>query len=54
MQERESIITIIIVVAVYNLVDQLLVQKRRGINDVSIVISFVIAEVLYFAVIFLW
>jgi len=52
MNERKRIITVIIVVAVYNLVDQFLIQKHRGINDTSVIISFVIAVVLYLALIY--
>jgi len=52
MKERERIITVIIVVVVYNLVDQFLIRKHRGITDTSVLISFVIALVLYLALIF--
>jgi len=52
MNERQRIITVIIVLIVYNLVDQFLIQKQRGINDTSVIISFVIAVVLYLALIY--
>jgi len=52
MQERQRIITVIVVVVVYNLVDQFLIQKDRGLNDTSVIISFVIAVVLYLALIY--
>jgi len=52
MNERQRIITVIIVVVVYNLVDQFLIQKHRGINDTSVIISFVTAVVLYLALIY--
>jgi len=52
MNERQRIITVIIVLIVYNLVDQFLIQKHRGINDTSVIISFVIAVVLYLALIY--
>jgi len=52
MKERQRIITVIIVLIVYNLVDQFLIQKHRGINDTSVIISFVIAVVLYLALIY--
>jgi cytosine/uracil/thiamine/allantoin permease len=52
MNEKGRIITVLIVVVVYNLVDQFLIQKHRGINDTSVVISFVIAVVLYLALIY--
>jgi len=52
MNEKGRIITVLIVVVVYNLVDQFLIQKQRGLNDTSVVISFVIAVVLYLALIY--
>ena len=52
MQERERIITVIIVVAVYNLVDQLLVRRHNGIDIWSVGISIVIALVLYLVLIY--
>lgn len=52
MQERDRIITVIIVVAIYNLVDQFLIRKQPGITDISVIISIVIAIVLYLALIY--
>ena len=52
MQERQRIITVILVVIVYNIVDQFLIRKQRGITDMSVIISFVIAIVLYLALIY--
>jgi hypothetical protein len=52
MQERERIITVIIVVAVYNLVDQFLVRRHNGIDIWSVGISIVIALVLYLGLIY--
>jgi hypothetical protein len=52
MQERERIITVIIVVAVYNLVDQFLVRRHNGIDIWSVSISIVIALVLYLGLIY--
>jgi hypothetical protein len=52
MKEKDRIITVIIVVAVYNLVDQFLIRKHRGITDMSVIISIVIALVLYLALIY--
>ena len=52
MQERDRIITVIIVVAIYNLVDQFLIRKQPGITDMSVIISIVIAIVLYLALIY--
>jgi cytosine/uracil/thiamine/allantoin permease len=52
MKERQRIITVIIVVVAYNLVDQFLIRKHRGITDTSVFISFGIALVLYLALIY--
>jgi len=52
MQEKDRIITVIIVVAVYNLVDQFLIRSHRGITITSVVISMAIAIVLYIALIY--
>jgi len=52
MQEKDRIITVIIVVVVYNLVDQFLIRSHRGITIMSVVISMVIAIVLYLALIY--
>ncbi|HEU5164018.1 MAG TPA: hypothetical protein VFU29_00685 [Chitinophagaceae bacterium] len=52
MQERDRIITVVIVVAIYNLVDQFLIRKQPGITDISVIISIVIAIVLYLALIY--
>ncbi|HEX3166362.1 MAG TPA: hypothetical protein VHQ93_08855 [Chitinophagaceae bacterium] len=52
MQERERIIAVIIVVVIYNLVDQFLVRRHHGIDDWSVFISIGIAIVLYLALIY--
>jgi cytosine/uracil/thiamine/allantoin permease len=52
MKERDRIITVIIVVAIYNIVDQFLIRKHRGLTDMSVIISIVIAIVLYLALIY--
>jgi len=52
MQEKERIITVIIAVVVYNLVDQFLFRAHRGITISSVVISMVIAIVLYLILIY--
>jgi hypothetical protein len=52
MQEKQRIISVIIVVAVYNLVDQFLVRRNNGIDIWSVGISVVIAFVLYLALIY--
>ena len=52
MQEKERIITVLIVVVVYNLVDQFLVRRHNGIDDWSVIISIIIALVLYLVLIY--
>lgn len=52
MKERGRIITVIIVVVVYNIVDQLLIRSQRGITISSVIISIVIAFVVYLALIY--
>ena len=52
MQERQRIVTVIIIVVVYNLVDQFLVRRHSGIDDWSVGISVVIALVLYLVLIY--
>ena len=52
MGERQRIITVLIVVLIYNLVDQFLLRDQRGITLSSVVISISIALILYIALIF--
>ena len=52
MQEKQRIITVVLVVVVYNLIDQFLIRKHRGITDSSVFISIAIALVLYIALIY--
>ncbi|HEX6848221.1 MAG TPA: hypothetical protein VF144_14665 [Chitinophagaceae bacterium] len=52
MQERQRLITVLIVVVVYNIVDQFLFRSHRGLTISSVVISMVIAMVVYLALIF--
>ena len=52
MQERDRIITVIIFVAVYNLIDQFLVRRHNGIDIWSVGISVIIAFVLYLVLIY--
>ena len=52
MRERGRIIIVIIVVVVYNLVDQFLIRDQRGITISSVIISMVIAFVVYLALIY--
>ena len=52
MQEKDRIITVIIVVAVYNLLDQFLIRRHNGIDIWSVSISIIIAIVVYLALIY--
>jgi hypothetical protein len=52
MREKQRIITVIIVLVVYNLVDQFLVRRHNGIDIWSVSISIVTAFVLYLALIY--
>ena len=52
MNERQRIISVIIVVVVYNLVDQFLVRRHNGIDDWSVIISIAIALILYLVLIY--
>jgi predicted permease len=52
MKEKQRIITVIIVVLVYNLIDQFLFRSQRGITISSVIISMVIAFVLYLVLIY--
>ena len=52
MKERGRIMTVIIVVIVYNIVDQFFIRSHRGITISSVVISMVIAFVVYLALIY--
>lgn len=52
MKERQRIITVIIVVVFYNLMDQFLIRSHRGITISSVVISIVIAFVVYLGLIY--
>jgi hypothetical protein len=52
MQERQRLITVLIVVVVYNLIDQFFFRSQRGLTISSVVISMVIAIVLYLILIY--
>lgn len=52
MKERGRIIAVIIVVVLYNVVDQFLIRSQRGITLSSVVISMVIAFVVYLGLIY--
>ncbi len=52
MRERGRIIAVIIVVIGYNIVDQFFLRTQRGITLSSVIISMVIAFVVYLALIY--
>jgi DMSO reductase anchor subunit len=52
MQEKQRIITVIIAVIVYNLLDQFILKFNHGITIWSVIISIVIAGGLYLALIY--
>ena len=52
MKERQRIITVIIVVILFNIVDQLFFRKQRGINDTSVYISFALSIIVYLGLIY--
>lgn len=52
MQEKERIITVIIAVVAYNLIDQFLIRAHRGITISSVIISIAIAIILYLVLIY--
>jgi hypothetical protein len=52
MQERQRIITVIVAVLVFNLVDQYIFKFNHGITIWSVIISIVIAGGLYLALIY--
>ena len=52
MRERGRIIAVITVVVVYNVIDQFFIRTHRGITISSVIISMVIAFVVYLALIY--
>jgi hypothetical protein len=52
MKEKQRIYTVLIVVVIYNLIDQFLIRSKRGITDSSVYVSMGIAIVLYIALIY--
>ena len=52
MQERERIITVLVVVIIFNVVDRLLIHPHQGFTDFAGITSFVIAIVLYLLLIY--
>jgi len=52
MQEKQRIITVAIVVVIYNIIDRLFFHRGQGLTTPAVVISIVIAIVLYLALIY--
>lgn len=52
MRERGRIIAVIIVVGLYNIIDQFFIRNHRGITISSVIISIVIAFVVYLGLIY--
>jgi hypothetical protein len=52
MKEKQRIITVLVVVIIYNVIDQFFFRKHRGITDTSVLISMGIAIVVYIALIY--
>jgi hypothetical protein len=52
MQERQRIITVLIVVVIFNVIDRLFIHRNQGLTVTAVIISIVIAIVLYLALIY--
>jgi len=52
MEEKERIITVLIVVILFNVADRLFIHKGQGLTDFAVYGSIIIALVLYIALIF--
>jgi len=52
MQEKERLITVLIVVVIFNVIDRLLIHPHQGLTDFAVVVSIVIAIILYLALIY--
>jgi len=52
MKERQRIITVLVVVILYNIVDRYFIHKHSGLTIPSVLISIGIATVLYIALIY--
>lgn len=52
MQEKERLITVAVVVIIYNIIDRLFFHRGQGLTISAVVISIVIAIVLYIALIY--
>jgi len=52
MQERDRIITVLIVVGIFNVIDRLFIHRHEGLTLTAVIISIVIAIVVYLALIY--
>jgi len=52
MQERERIITVLVVIIIFNAIDRLLIHRHQGLTDFAFFGSIIIAIVLYLALIY--
>ena len=52
MQERQRIITVLIVVVIFNVIDRLFIHRNQGLTVTAVIISIVIAIVVYLALIY--
>ena len=52
MEERQRIITVLIVVGIYNIIDRLLIHRHQGLTDWAVIISILLAIAVYIALIY--
>ena len=52
MQEKQRLITVAVVVVIYNIIDRLFIHRGQGLTFSAVVISIVIAVVLYILLIY--
>ena len=52
MQEKQRLITVAVVVIIYNIIDRLFIHRGQGLTIATVAISIIIAIVLYLALIF--
>jgi hypothetical protein len=52
MQEKQRLITVLVVVVLFNIIDRLFIHKGKGLTDFAVIVSIIIAVVLYLALIY--
>ena len=52
MEEKQRIITVLIVVGIFNVIDRLFIHRHQGLTVSAVIISIVIALVVYLALIY--